>query len=104
MTTDYGNTKAPVGTVSKEWISQVEKHQNKKLVRIGKFDLLYLQEMVRILYENALFDVGDIELFMIVDNVLPDGAKAGLLVAKFEDEYVALAGITDGKVEPNHNP
>jgi hypothetical protein len=101
MTEDCGRTKAPVGTISKEWINQVEAHQNKKLVRIGKFDLLYLQEMVGILSENAL---GDIELLMMADNVMVDGAKAGLLVAKFEDEYVALAGLADGRIEPNRNP
>jgi len=32
MTEDYGRTHVPVGTVSKEWIHEVETHQKKKLV------------------------------------------------------------------------
>ena len=100
MTEDCGRTKVPVGTVSKEWIQSVEAHQNKKLIKIGKFNLLYLQDMIDILYDNTF---QDIELFMMADNVMADGSKSGLLVVKFEDEYVALAGIAT-KSEPNKNP
>jgi hypothetical protein len=100
MTEDYGRTHVPVGTVSKEWIHDVETYQKKKLIKIGKFNLLYLQDMIDILYDNTF---GDIELFMIPGNTLADGSKSGLLVAKFDDEYVALAGIAT-KSEPNKNP
>ncbi len=101
MTEDCGRTKVPVGTVSKEWIRYVETHQNKKFISIGTFDLAHLDEMVDILFDHALSR--DIELFMIPGNTLADGSKSGLLVAKFEDEYVALAGIAT-KSEPNKNP
>jgi hypothetical protein len=83
----------PMGKVSQKWVDRVEAYHNKKLVRIGKFDLELLYEMLDLLCTEPS---GEIELFASSNDKLPSGGVAGLFVAKYDGkEYVALGGLKE---------
>ena len=82
---------APVSIVSKEWIAEVEEHQKKKLLSLGTFDLYRLEALIDLLSEETM---GEVEVLVSPDNVMPDGMLAGLIVIKYDGEnYAACAGM-----------
>lgn len=82
---------APVSIVSKEWVADVERHQKKRLLSIGKFDQFLLGALIDLLSEETL---GEVEVLVSPDNMMPDGMLAGLIVVKYDGEnYAACAGM-----------
>lgn len=87
----------PVGEVDNTLIDRVERHQGKKFQRIGMFDSELLREFAERISEKEV--IGEIELLMLAENMMHDGSKSGLLVARCNGgkNTFALAGLTDNK-------
>jgi len=84
---------APYGIVDIKYIEGVERYTGKKFIRVGKFNLELLCEMLEKVCEETS---GEIELFSMSDTEMPIGGKAGLFVIKCDDgEYIALAGVRE---------
>jgi len=81
----------PVSRVSKNYIDLVQLKQG-PMEKIGTFDLLTIEEFFDIIESDTS---GDIELFMLP---LTSKIGSGLLVAKYEDDYVAVSGIKEKDV------
>ena len=82
----------PVGIVDKKFIADVEKYQKKSFISLGYFDLDLFCRMTEMLSDETL---GEIELLVMPESILPDKSVSALLVAKYDGEnYIALAGYS----------
>ena len=82
-----------VSIVDKEYLDRVKQYQKKAFIRIGIVNLEYLCEMCDKLSSETS---GKVELLYMI-STMSDGSLSPLLIAKYDgDNYVALAGITDG--------
>lgn len=88
------NERKSHGQVSTQFMDRVERYQNAKFLRVGKFDLNHLRDLIEQTEEEDRY--GDVEVFVLANNKMPDSTTSGLIVVKCNsDDYFALAGITD---------
>lgn len=75
--------------VSRVYLDKVEKFNETTLLPLGKFDLEFFYDFVELIESDTS---GEIELLCMP---APNKTGAALLVAHYEGEYVALAGLKD---------
>jgi hypothetical protein len=81
------------GIVDTEYIQKVEKYAERKFIRVGKFDLHKLDEMLELLFDETS---GEVEVFALDNIVMPSVGTSGIIAIKYDDgDYVAVGGIRE---------
>lgn len=81
-----------VSYVSRKYLDTVEKYNEKQFQVLGKFDTEYLVQFAEFADMISNGTSGEIELLYMP---APNKTGAAMLVACYEGEYVALAGLRD---------
>jgi len=84
----------PAGRVDYAFLMRVERYQEKKFQRVGRFDPDLLKDLVERITE--IDTIGEIDVLIITGNKMHDGTTSGLIVFRCnQEDYFALAGLTD---------